>query len=510
MNDCNPAALSNNSLAAARLPERVQPLTAEVCPHTSRLRFSSNYYFIMMTAIIDRIILVVLILLVAGTALAHGAVEPWSVALFELLVVALILLAGAKYFLAKKIELALPAAALPLLSLIAFGLIQGVSFASAEGQSRSLSFDVESTRQTVALLFFITVAFVIAANTFSSRERLFRLANFLVIYGLALSVFALIQHFTWNGSFYWIRPNTQSTSPFGPFVNHNHFAGYMEMIMPLALALALVHSARLEARMFYLFAASVMCVAVLASLSRGGMISLAVSAIAVTLWGWNRRSAERSLRRSSRFAALARRAALVVTVLVGAGLGLIWVGPDRLADRLSNEESQAETFHESRSWIWEDTLQMIRANPLFGVGLGAYGTAHSVYRKEDRELQVAQAHNDYLQIVADCGAVGGLITVWFVVLVFRAIRQGLAASDPLTSALALGSGGGILAMMIHSLVDFNLQLPSNALMFLLLVATSSNAAVIARRQSSLGEHRRERAGSRQMRREPAISGATVH
>lgn len=443
----------------------------------------------MISAIIDKIILVVLIMTLVLTALAHGTVEPWSIAIFQLFGILLILLAGVKFFFDKKIELSVPMTALPLFALLALGIVQSIAWTTNDGRVNSLSTDVEATRQTVAVIFFVTIVFLLAANSFSSRERLHGLANFLVVYGLVMAVFALIQHFAWNGRFYWIRPNTQSTSPFGPFVNHNHFAGYIEMLIPLPLALAIIKSARAEARMFYLFAAAVMCIAVLTSLSRGGMISVAVSASVVIVWALNNQSSGKSQakRSSSKLVGLVRNAVLVAVIIVGAGLGLLWVGPDRIAERInqsgiSNNDQRSETFYESRGWILEDTLQMVRANPLLGIGLGAYETAYPIYRKEDRALRVRQAHNDYLQIIADCGIVGGLIAAWFIFTVFRTIRLGARSRDPFIAALALGSAGGIFAMMIHSLVDFNLQLPSNALMFLLLVAVVSNAAVLSSRQ----------------------------
>jgi O-antigen ligase len=92
---------------------------------------------------------------------------------------------------------------------------------------------------------------------------------------------------------------------------------------------------------------------------------------------------------------------------------------------------------------------------------------------------VPQAHNDYLQIVADSGIVGGLLALWFLIVVFRAIFRGLRAEDPLLAALALGSGAGLFGILVHSIFDFNLQVPSNALLFLLLTAVSSRIGASA-------------------------------
>src|SRR5262249_53508659 len=154
---------------------------------------------------------------------------------------------------------------------------------------------VESTRRTVIVLFFLLISFVIAANFLASRGRLSKLAGFLTIFGLAIAVFALVQHFTWNGKLYWIRPNSVSISPFGPFVNHNHFAGYMELLIPVPIALIITRSIRRETRLLYGFAAAAMGIALVASLSRGGMISLAASLIFLILMSTRlRQSAEDS------------------------------------------------------------------------------------------------------------------------------------------------------------------------------------------------------------------------
>jgi O-antigen ligase len=86
---------------------------------------------------------------------------------------------------------------------------------------------------------------------------------------------------------------------------------------------------------------------------------------------------------------------------------------------------------------------------------------------------VAQSHNDYLQVLADGGIVAGVIALGFLVLLFRAMFRAVQSRDPLLAGLALGSSAGIFGILVHSLFDFNLQLPSNALLFLLLCVVVS-------------------------------------
>jgi len=450
---------------------------------------------------LSRTIRVVFLAAVVFAALAHGAVEPWSVFVFESIIVIILLLWSVKVVADRRLNLSVPRTLFPVASLIAVALVQSVALTDSTGRWMSLSKNVESTRAAVIVLIFLFISFLIATNFFNTRQRLSALSQFLVIYGLAMALFALVQHFTWNGSFYWLR-HTEMTSPFGPFANHNHFAGYMEMLIPLAVALILTRAVRPELRMLYGFAAAMMGVAAVLSLSRGGIISIAASMmfLAVMSYGVLRRAD--SAADKGRLPQFVSQAAIVLVIVGVITAGIFWIGADPVINRVAHGQIPAgqtskESFLSSRGWVWRDTFTMIRANPLLGVGFGAYETAFSIYTKSDGSLRVPQSHNDYLQIISDCGVVGGLIALWFVVLVFRSVARGARSRDRLVSALALGSGAGLFAMLVHSLFDFNLQVPSNALLFLTLsaVATGGGAFAGDREASTALEPSRNVAGS---------------
>lgn len=431
-----------------------------------------------MSRKIERLVCIGLLANVIFTALAFGAVEAWSAALFELMMAALALLWGAKFILDKQIVLTLPKTALPLLSLCAFGFIQGLAFTGRDRVRLSLSTDVEATRAATLGLVFLLIAFILAANLFTNHRRIRLLAITLTVFGLLLAIFALAQHFTWNGRFYWLRPASAAvSSPFGPFANHNHFAGYMELLIPLPIALVLARATKPDARLFLIFAAAVMAVAAVASLSRGGMISLVAEMVFIGLLS-GRAEATRGA------AASLRAAAFILLIVAAIAAGIYWTGPERVVERLARtgvvgDDPRAESFHASRGWIWRDTLAMISANPILGVGLGAYETAYPLTSAEDVmnadgvSYSVDRAHNDYLQAVADCGLVGGGLVVWFITLLFNRVRRAAQSGDALMRAMAIGGGGGLFALLVHSLFDFNLQLPANALLFLLIAAVVS-------------------------------------
>src|SRR2546426_12403923 len=121
------------------------------------------------------------------TTLAHGAVEPWSVALFELILIGLLLLWGIRAVLDRHLEIIIPPAALPAAALLLLGAVQSVAFTDGAGQRASLSMDVEATRHAVTVLFFLMMSFMLAANFWAVRDRLFLLANVLTVFGAVRS-----------------------------------------------------------------------------------------------------------------------------------------------------------------------------------------------------------------------------------------------------------------------------------------------------------------------------------
>jgi O-antigen ligase len=444
--------------------------------------------------LLDKVMAVGLIVAVIFTALAHGAVEPWSVAIFELLIVALMLVWAVKVAVDRCLAVHLPAIALPVAGLLILGLIQSVAYVDGAGHLRSLSMDVEATRQTVTLLFFLLVACLMGASFLTGKERLRAVAKFLVYYGLALAVFALVQHYTWNGRFYWFRITRWAETPFGPFVNHNHFAGYMELLIPLPLALALSRQMRREERLFYGFAAVLMGVATIVSLSRGGMISVVAEVMFLAVMSLRR--PEYGMRKREEMTGRNLwRAGAVASFIFAFLLGVIWLGGEAVINRIatgqaSSQAAKAETFAESRGLIWSDTWSVIKANPILGVGLGAFATAFPIYSRYDdgKHGITAQAHNDYLQVLADGGLVGGALAVWFMIMIFRATARGISSPSPLLSTLALANGAAIFGLLVHSLFDFNLQLPSTSLLFLLFSAiTARISATVTEPVTELAE-----------------------
>src|SRR5437867_2735394 len=435
---------------------------------------------LQMSQFLDKSIAAGLLAVMIFTTLAHGAVEPWSIALFELMVVGLLLLWGVKATLDGHLEITIPATALPIAALLLLGMTQSVIFTDTAGRRAGLSMDVEATRQTVTVLLFIGASFIIAANFFVTRERLFLLANVLIVFGAVVATFALIQNFTWQGRFYWLRATPRTV--FGPFVNHSHFAGYMAMLVPVPLALIL-KAIRGQARLLYGFAAALMGTAAIVSGSRSGIISLAAAVVLLAVLNrrctvgavYDRAVIDRAYRfRLSRIGPIS-----LVTLSIIAGV--LWVGATPVLERLGQAVDQlvrSGSPDVSRAMIWQDTVKIIRDYPILGAGLGTYDTIYPTYAHTEELFGLDYAHNDYLQVLAEAGAVGGLIAVWFIVVIFSAASRGIRSRDPLFASLALAGAAGILGVLVQSLSDTDLQIPSNALLFLVLSAVVSQVAAI--------------------------------
>jgi O-antigen ligase len=370
------------------------------------------------------------------------------------------------------------------------GLVQSIALTDGEGYWRSLSFDVEATRGTVIVLVFVIVFGLLSASFLANRLQM--LAKFLAIYGLVIAFLAVLQHFTEVHTLMWWR--TAEAEPFGSFVNRNHFAGYMELLLPWSVVMIYARRGNPGEQFFYGFAATWMGAAAILSLSRGGIISIFSELMLLGILsryltqdtdGRQSWQAPNQVTQSVTHPVKSRlvRLGLVSAIVAAIIAGVFWLGAEPVINRVTTGNANGIVSLPTggqgtgRLDTWRDTWNIIRANPVIGVGLGAYETAYPIYAK-DNGLGgiVAQAHNDYLQVLADAGIVGGLILLWLIVIVCRAVIHGLKAPDPFLVKVTIAGGAGIFGILVHSLFDFNLQLPSHALLCLLSVVVSPISA----------------------------------
>jgi O-antigen ligase len=262
---------------------------------------------------------------------------------------------------------------------------------------------------------------------------------------------------------------------FGPYVNRNHFAGYLVMAAPLAIGFALEATFRLRAAWerrrhgFLLLGESegnavlrrsavvmVIVAGLLASGSRGGVSAFAVAALLLPLASRHRRGT-----------------ALGIVLLVG--LGLAWIG---VSDILSAFEVRG--VKGSRLELWRDMLPMVARFPVFGDGWNAFATAFPWYQTVWKTEWIGEAHNDYLQVLIDGGLLGAALVGALLLLVLRG-----ALARAARSPTDLGLLGALVGFGLHGLVDFNGQIPANAATWIALAALAVAPAPRGERGRSL-------------------------
>jgi O-antigen ligase len=126
-----------------------------------------------------------------------------------------------------------------------------------------------------------------------------------------------------------------------------------------------------------------------------------------------------------------------------------------------------------RAHFWTVTLDIIKANPVIGTGLGAFGVVYTGYDTRNGLYRLEQAHNDYLQVLSDGGIVGAVIALFFVFMLFRMGFSRRQTRDDFRRGVATGALAGCFAVLVHSFFDFTLHTTSNALLFLVLVALAT-------------------------------------
>jgi O-antigen ligase len=258
----------------------------------------------------------------------------------------------------------------------------------------------------------------------------------------------------------------------GTFINRNHFAGFIEMVWPLALGFTLAQggwgqgytlkrilaSDRLNRQALLALGIVVLLLALLFSRSRAGIAGASMGF--VTFFLFVRQVGKGILR----YIWILLGGIIVMLVFYSATIG---IGP--IADRfLTIGEG------DSRLDFWRDSLPIIRDHPL-GIGLRNYEKVFPVYNVSmlaDKRLEYA--HNDYLQLLIETGWIGfAAVLTGFLIFMWKSasrIKHMNPHKDPMRFFLAAGAFSGLVSLSFHSFFDFNLQIPANCLYIVTLMA----------------------------------------
>src|SRR5437870_7281096 len=215
-----------------------------------------------------------------------------------------------------------------------------------------------------------------------------------------------------------------------------------------------------------------MGVALIMTNSRGGMIALAAEMLFLVVIAGPGLLHSRHQPRDGRIRAAMLRAGLALAVIAALVGGAFLIGGSEVFTRLLGTPSAADPTS-GRTHFWAVTLDVIKAYPIVGSGLGSLGVIYTRYDSHNGLLRLEQAHNDYLQTLSDGGIIGGVLGLAFIVILFR---QGFArreTDDRFRRGVATGALAGCFAVLVHSFFDFTLHTPSNALLFLMLAALAT-------------------------------------
>jgi O-antigen ligase len=437
------------------------------------------------------------VLTLAWGALSFGGIYPWAywplLGACVVLGVAGLLAGGAErrpeiqkpllmgltlVMLAGSLQLVpLPRSMLIRLSPAADAVLQqhDLIYATDPNRPHALSIQPEASRLLLAFVIGFSIFFV-GITAALPRLPWRTLARGLVLLGASLALLGIVQKATFTREIYGFWSSKYGGEPFGPFLNKNHFAGWMLMNLPVAIGYfhaltaanrdqrtwgwrrRLLWFSSNEAHEILLVGAAilVMAFALVMTLSRSGIgIFLFVLAMAGSL------ATRRHVARWERKLALASLSALAVVAVT-------WVGIDAVTARFVALPGSGLG---GRVGIWRDTLQIVKDFPLTGSGLNTYGTAMLYYQTFGFPAYFPWAENDYLQLAAEGGLLVGIpfavLAAVFVQQICRRLREN---TDRVSWGIRVGAMTGLGAIALQELVDFSLQHPGHAALFSVLCA----------------------------------------
>ena len=304
----------------------------------------------------------------------------------------------------------------------------------------------------------------------------------MLLVGVFESFYGMIEFFGGTSRIFGFKNIYYSDSVTGTFINRNHLAGFLNMIFPLSVGYVLTKAQFFSMKKELSFKEKVLwfsqerlqkCVilglvsvligmGIFFSRSRMGIFVffLTVFVMAVVLSAAGKRNEERQGRRR-------RSGKIVRTVVLVVVLAVVFIGIRPIVERFSWTALETEI----RPVLFKNTVELIKSYPLFGTGLATYVYAYTRFEQDYIPKVVDHAHNDYLEIVAEAGLIGGgaLIVFAFGFAVYLFLSW-LKRRDYFVRGVGLGCLMGIVSILLHSLTDFNLHITANAVYFVALYA----------------------------------------
>jgi O-antigen ligase len=337
------------------------------------------------------------------------------------------------------------------------------------------------TRHVLVQMIAVLFVFSLVRSNFSSPETIYRLAIVAVFNGVALSLIGLAQ---WVSSkpnvVFWIFPSEGNV--FGPFICRNHFAYYINMSMGLGIGLLLrsqfFKADALGSRkplgslssmlqdpwlMWIGSALAVMAAGLCCSLSRGGLAAFVVGAVVCVGMHW---------RHAGRFA---HWSSGVVFVILGLAL-TAWIGAGSVGRRIASVW-EINFMEEERKSAWSRVLGQFPESPWLGTGMGTFRFTEPLSRgpSDASNMIYEHMHNDYLEVLLEGGIFQMAVLLSLAFLVFRVSFQAFQRHKGTgLGSMVVGAIFGLVAVAVHSTVDFGLHIPAVTLLAITIVACLSS------------------------------------
>ena len=413
-----------------------------------------------------------LLFLFAFSVLAFGAVEIWSGSILEIGASLLFMGWAVLVLVDDRIKIYWSPLNWPLVGLFGIGLGQLLL--------RATPYPFLTRVELLKLATYLLI-FFLSTQVFRERRDLTNLVWFLILLCFSVSLLGIVQHFTSDAKIYGFRTLTAGGDPFGPFVNRNHFAGFVELTLPAGLALLIFRGLRRDVIPLTGLLTIVPVGAMILSGSRGGIVSFGFEVAVLALMARLRKAPE-----GPRLVALA---------IVGfAALALVaWLGTGRALERFSTLHPGDVTLSR-RAIMVHGAAHIFFDHPIIGAGLGSLVAVYPRYETVYDGHIVDHVHNDFMELLAEMGMLGGLCGLAFLWILVREARNSFTAEQGhFSRGIHAGAIAALCGLLLHSLVDFNLHIPSNALLFLLqsYLATSAplpSEAPMKRQRTRSREH----------------------
>jgi len=408
--------------------------------------------------------------LIIFAPLAYGAVQPWSIAIFEITAALMFLFWILKRFVHGKLGF-VGNPLIPFIFLFIFYVFLQSFFSqntTYDAQSMSpSSIYLWATRTELLKVISYALIFLVTLNTIKTKRQITRISSVIIAVGFLMSIFFLMRYFG-------------AKAPRG-IINPDHFSGYLAMIIPLTLGILFVRQQTTDnkqqvtysQRFLLFFCAIVMSTALLFTMSRGGMFSFIAALLFMACLLVTRKS-------------IKKKGWILSAVVIFIILTTVWLGATPVVERiLSVKVEITSRYFGGRLPIWQGALEIIRDHPIFGTGLGTFNYIFPQYQpSEIITKHYTYAHSDVLELLSDVGIVGfSIFLSGLIVFVRYGFRHFRKRHNPYVIGMSIGVFGSLASLFVHSFVDFNLHIPAIAILGSIILALS--IAILNYRQDKI-------------------------